>query len=121
MKRSRFEALKRRHRRVRKTVKGVAERPRLCVYRSLKHIYAQIIDDSSGSTLCAVTTNSKETKTEGRASYCNKAFAKQIGEKLGKLAQEKGVKQVVFDRGGLLFHGCVKELADGVRSAGVKF
>jgi large subunit ribosomal protein L18 len=121
MKRTRLQSLKRRHRRVRKNVRGVADKPRLCVYRSLKHLYAQIVDDASGSTLCAVTTNTKETKADGRKSFCNKSFAKQMGEKLGKLAQDKGIKQVVFDRGGLLYHGCVKELADGVRSTGVKF
>ena len=121
MKRTRLQSLRIRHRRVRKSVRGVAGKPRLCVYRSLKHLYAQIIDDTKGSTLCSATTNTKEAKADGRKSFCNKAFAKQIGEKLGKLAQDKGISQVVFDRGGLQYHGCVKELADGVRSTGVKF
>ncbi|MCX7017249.1 MAG: 50S ribosomal protein L18 [Candidatus Sumerlaeota bacterium] len=118
--RTRVESIERRHRRVRGKVSGTPERPRLCVHKSLKHIYVQIIDDTSGKTLCAATSNTKERKTDGRKSFRNKAAAKSLGESLGKAALERGIKQVVLDRGGCQYHGCVRELADAVRAAGVK-
>jgi len=121
MKRNRFEALKRRHYRVRKQVKGTTERPRLCVHKSLRHLYAQIVDDTQGTTLLAATTNTQALKGGESKSLCNKAAAKALGERLGQQAREKGIAQVVFDRGGYLYHGVVRELAEAVRAQGVKF
>ncbi len=121
MKRNRFEALKRRHYRVRKSVKGTSERPRLCVHKSLRHLYAQIINDEIGATLLAVTTNTKGIKGGESKSLCNRASAKMLGETIGKAALEKGISQLVFDRAGYEYHGVVRELADAVRAQGVKF
>jgi len=107
-----------RHRRIRKKIKGTAERPRLSVFRSLRHIYAQLVDDEQGRTILGVSSLSPEvrdlkgTKTE---------IAKAVGLLLGKKALEKGVRMVVFDRGGYKYHGRVKALADGAREAGLVF
>ena len=109
-----------RHERVRKTVSGTPEMPRLCVFRSSKNIYAQIIDDVNGKTLVAASSLDKEIKAECPYGG-NKEAAKLVGEKLGKAATEAGIKTVCFDRGGYLYHGRVKELADGARSAGLEF
>ena len=109
-----------RHERVRKTISGTPEVPRLCVFRSSKNIYAQIIDDVNGKTLAAASTLDKDIKAE--CSYGgNKEAAKLVGEKIGKVALEAGIKTVCFDRGGYLYHGRVQELADGARSAGLEF
>jgi len=109
-----------RHARVRKNLSGTPERPRLCVYRSLKNISVQIIDDVSGKTLVAASTLDKDIKAQ--AAYGgNKAAAKLVGEAVAKKALEKGINTVAFDRGGFLYHGRVKELADGAREAGLKF
>ena len=109
-----------RHERVRKTVFGTPEMPRLCVYRSTKNIYAQIIDDVNGKTLVSASTLDKDVKAE--AAYGgNKAAAKLVGQKVGKLAKEAGIEIVCFDRGGYLYHGRVAELADGAREAGLQF
>jgi large subunit ribosomal protein L18 len=109
-----------RHKRVRKNLRGTPERPRLCVYRSLKNISVQVIDDASGTTLAAASSLDKEIKA--LAPYGgNKAAAKIVGESIAKKALEKGISEVAFDRGGFLYHGRVKELADGARSAGLKF
>ncbi|GAB1476228.1 50S ribosomal protein L18 [Bacillota bacterium] len=109
-----------RHARVRKDVFGTPEKPRLCVYRSLANIFAQVIDDVSGITLAAASTLDKEIKGQfGNGG--NKEAAKAVGEAIGKKALEKGIETVCFDRGGFLYHGRVKELADGARSAGLKF
>lgn len=109
-----------RHARVRKTLSGTPERPRLCVFRSLKNISVQIIDDVSGRTLVAASTLDKDIKAQ--AAYGgNKAAAKLVGEAVAKRALEKGIETVAFDRGGFLYHGRVKELADGAREAGLKF
>lgn len=109
-----------RHARVRKDVFGTPEKPRLCVYRSLSNISAQIIDDVAGTTLVAASTLDKEIKAQ--AAYGgNKDAAKLVGEVLGKRAVGKGIETVCFDRGGYLYHGRVKELADGARAAGLKF
>jgi len=114
------EVRKRKHERVRKKISGTAERPRLCVYRSLKHIYAQIIDDESGRTLVAASTLDEALK--GRVGYTgNKSAAREVGKLIGEKAIEKGIKNVVFDRGGYLYHGRVQELADGAREAGLEF
>ena len=109
-----------RHARVRKHIYGTPERPRLCVFKSAKNIYAQVIDDTTGNTLVSASTLDKDIKAE--AAYGgNKAAAKLVGESVGRKALEKGIETVAFDRGGFLFHGRVKELADGAREAGLKF
>ena len=105
-----------RHKRVRAKISGTAERPRLNVFRSNKNIYAQIIDDIAGVTL--VAANSQEKGFEGGA---NKEAAKKVGLAIAERAKEKGISCVVFDRGGYLYHGRVKELAEGAREGGLKF
>ena len=110
----------RRKARVRKKVVGTAERPRLNVYRSNKHIYAQVIDDTASRTIAAASTQSKEL-VAGAAKFKKAEVAKKVGALVGKLAVEKGVGSVVFDRSGYIYHGRVKELADGAREAGLKF
>ncbi len=119
-KNSRNDKRVQRHARVRRDVFGTPEKPRLCVYRSLSNIFAQIIDDVSGNTLVAASTLDKEIK-EQFANGGNKEAARAVGEAVGKRALEKGIETVCFDRGGFLYHGRVKELADGARSAGLKF
>ncbi len=111
---------KRRHLRVRKKVFGTPERPRLSVYRSNKHIYAQIIDDTKGHTLVAASTLDKELRDKLEKTW-NKEAAREVGKLIGKRALEKGIKKVVFDRGGFKYHGRVKELAEGAREAGLEF
>lgn len=106
-----------RHRRVRAKISGTAERPRLNVFRSNKHIYAQLVDDVNGVTLA--TASSMDKGFEGSGS--NKEAARKVGQAIGKLAAAKKITDVVFDRGGYLFHGRVKELADGARESGLKF
>ena len=108
----------RRHKRVRKNVFGTAECPRLCVYRSNASIYAQIIDDTKGFTLATASSADKDLNIEGKTKT---EQAKLVGEKVGKLAVEKGIKNVVFDRGGYLYTGRIQALADGARSAGLEF
>ncbi len=107
------------HTRIRKKLQGSAERPRLNVYRSMNHIYAQVIDDLSGKTL--VSASSAEGKKESRRTGGNVASAKQIGKAIAERAKAKGVTKVVFDRGGYLYHGRVKALADAAREAGLQF
>ena len=109
-----------RHKRVRAKVKGTAEAPRLSVYRSLNHIYAQLIDDVQGNTLVTASTLDKAVKgtLEGKD---KKAQAYAVGELLAKKAKEKGIEAVVFDRGGYLYTGRVAALADGARSGGLEF
>jgi large subunit ribosomal protein L18 len=102
------------HARIRRKMSGTAERPRLNVYRSLGHIYAQVIDDQKGETL--VSASSIKTKTGG-----NLAAAKEIGKAVAEKAVEKGIKKVVFDRGGYLYHGRIKALAEAAREAGLEF
>ena len=109
-----------RHRRVRVQVHGTAERPRLNVFRSLRHIYAQLIDDTVGRTLASAGTLDAELR-QGLSKVKKTEQAKLVGELLAKRALEKGVKQVVFDRGGYKYHGRVKALAEGARSAGLQF
>jgi large subunit ribosomal protein L18 len=113
-------ALARRHRRVRGKVSGTAERPRLCVNRTNAHIYAQIIDDVNGVTIAAASSNDGELKATFKAGS-NIEAAKAVGEAVGRRAKEAGIDEVVFDRGGRLYHGRVQALADGARSAGLKF
>ena len=110
----------RKHVRVRKKIKGTAELPRLNVFRSLNHIYAQIIDDTTGNTLVSASTLDEALK--GKVKFGgNKEAAKEVGKLVGTRAIEKGIKGVVFDRGGYLYHGRIKELADGAREAGLEF
>jgi large subunit ribosomal protein L18 len=113
-------ALARRHRRVRGKVTGTAERPRLSVHRTNAHIYAQVIDDRAGRTLAAASTLDPELKGSLK-SGSNIDAAKAVGELVGSRAVAAGLTEVVFDRGGRLYHGRVKALADGARSAGLKF
>jgi large subunit ribosomal protein L18 len=110
----------RRKTRVRKKISGFAGRPRLNIYRSNKHIYAQIVDDTMGKTLIAAGTNSKELRKKLKGLKKTEA-AKKVGEHLGKIAREKGIEKVVFDRSGYLYHGRVKALAEGARQTGLGF
>lgn len=112
--------LARRKRRVRAKVSGTAERPRLAVHRTNAHIYAQVIDDVAGRTLCAASTLDLEFRATGKVGS-NKEAAEFVGELIAKRALEKGVTEVTFDRGGRIYHGRVKALADGARNAGLKF
>jgi len=105
------------HTLVRNKVTGTAERPRLAVFRSLAHIYAQVIDDAKGVTLVSASTGEKSAEGSGG----NIAAAKEIGKRVAERAKEKGIKQVVFDRGGYLYHGRIKALADAAREAGLEF
>ena len=110
----------RRKARVRKKVRGTTERPRLNVYRSNRHIYAQLVDDITSTTLVAASTATKELADALPAA--NKIdVAKKVGQFIGKLAKSKGIKKVVFDRNGYIYHGRVKALADGAREAGLDF
>ena len=106
-----------RHGRIRNKISGTAQRPRLNVFRSAKHIYAQIIDDAAGTTLCAASTMEKAFEGNGG----DKEAAKKIGKKIAEAAAAKGISEVIFDRGGYLYHGRVKELAEGAREGGLKF
>ncbi len=114
------EARSKRHVRLRHDLAGTTARPRLCVYRSLTNIYAQIIDDSKGVTLVSCNTTQKEIK-DAVKNMTNKEQAKYVGEQVAKLAKKKKITQVVFDRGGYLYTGRVKELADGARAGGLEF
>ena len=107
----------RRHIRVRRKISGTAECPRLCVYRSNTNIYVQIIDDIAGITLVSASTLDKQIKEK----HANKVAAKEVGGLIAKRALEKNIKTVVFDRGGYIYHGIVKELAEAAREAGLKF
>ena len=107
----------RRHARVRRKISGTPERPRLCVYRSNTNIYVQIIDDVAGNTLVSASTLDKEIKTK----HANKEAAKELGTLIAKKANAKKIKSVVFDRGGYIYHGVVKELAEAAREGGLSF
>jgi large subunit ribosomal protein L18 len=116
---TRFHNIRRRHARVRNKISGTAERPRLAVKRSLKHMYAQLIDDTTGKSLLQLTTTRKEF--DGGKDRSNKSAAKALGGELAKAAQDKGIKQVVFDRGGFVYHGVIKEFAEAAREGGLEF
>src|SRR5450631_2714982 len=107
------------HERIRKEIQGTSERPRLNVYRSLNHIYVQLIDDHQGATL--LSAHSAEGKKGERRTGGNLAAAKAVGKAIAERAKAKGIEQVVFDRGGYIYHGRVKALADAAREAGLKF
>ena len=111
------EIRKRIHKRIRRKLSGTTERPRLAVFRSVAHIYAQVIDDVKGETLVSASTVDKSAKTNGG----NVAAAKTIGKLVAERAKDKGIKSVVFDRGGYPYHGRVKALADAAREAGLEF
>lgn len=117
---SRKEHRKLIHQRVRLHVRGTNERPRLNVFRSLKHIYAQVIDDGGGVTLVSASTRDPEVR-KVVASGGNLAGAKVVGKVIGERARAKGIEKVVFDRGGYKYHGRIKALADAAREAGLKF
>ena len=107
----------RRHIRVRNKISGTAERPRLCVYRSNSNLYVQIVDDVAGNTLAQASTLDKEVKTK----HANKEAAKEVGALIAKRAKDKKIKTVVYDRGGYIYHGVVKELAEAAREGGLEF
>ena len=107
----------RRHKRVRRKISGTAECPRLCVFRSNNNLYVQVIDDVKGNTLAQASTLDKEVKTK----HSNKEAAKEVGALIAKRAIEKNIKTVVFDRGGYIYHGVVKELAEAAREGGLEF
>jgi large subunit ribosomal protein L18 len=109
-----------RHKRVRKNISGSSERPRLCIFRSLKHIYAQVIDDKEGITLVSLSTLNPEIKRKEKYQGNIKA-AKMLGSLLAKKLEEKGIKKVVFDRGGYLYHGRVKAVAESTRKGKIVF
>ncbi|MCP9928534.1 50S ribosomal protein L18 [Cyanobium sp. CH-040] len=117
---SRKQQTQKRHRRLRRHLSGTSERPRLAVFRSNNHIYAQVIDDSVQSTLCSASTVDKELRTGLKSSAsCDASVA--VGQLVAQRALAKGISQVVFDRGGNLYHGRVKALADAAREAGLQF
>jgi large subunit ribosomal protein L18 len=109
------------HRRIRKRVSGTPDRPRLAVFRSQSHIYAQVIDDDAGRTLCSASSLDKELAAEGAKRGANIAAAKKVGQLIATRAKEKGIQAVVFDRGGFQYHGRIKALADAARESGLKF
>jgi large subunit ribosomal protein L18 len=114
---SKLEARQRRHRRVRKSVRGTAQRPRLAVFRSNRHVYAQLVDDVAGRTIASASTMES---TARRGSSATVDAAKQVGERLAERAKAAGVGAVVFDRGGFRYHGQVAAVADGARSGGLE-
>ncbi len=114
---NRKEERQRRHTRVRNKISGTPERPRLCIFRSNNNLYVQVIDDIAANTLVAASTLDKEVKEK----HANKQAAKEVGALIAKRALEKNIKEVVFDRGGYIYHGVVKELAEAAREAGLVF
>ncbi len=119
-KESRIEIRKEKHRRIRKNIVGTAARPRLAVFRSNNHMYAQIIDDTEGKTLVSASTLQKDVKAQLEKTN-DVAAASYLGTVIGKKALEAGITEVVFDRGGFIYHGKVKALADAAREAGLVF
>ena len=109
------------HLRVRRTLSGSGERPRLAVFRSQKYLYAQVIDDLRGETLVQANSSESEIRSKLEAGSKSKSAARLVGETIGARAKEKGIEKVVFDRGGYIFHGRVKEVAEGARSKGLEF
>ena len=119
-KKSRAEVREKKHLRIRNRFSGTAERPRLSVFRSNKHMYVQIIDDTIGHTLVSASTLEKDVQSELKYTD-NVEAAKYLGSVIGKRAVEKGIKEVVFDRGGFIYHGKIEALADAAREAGLQF
>jgi len=118
---SRKKQTQKRHKRLRRFLAGTQDRPRLSVFRSNNHIYAQVIDDDAQQTICAASTVDKELKKDSVKSSSNCASSSDVGSLLAKRAIKKGIKQVVFDRGGNIYHGRVKALAEAARKGGLKF
>ncbi len=118
---SKKQQTQKRHRRIRNHLNGTAQRPRLAVFRSNNHIYAQVIDDDSQNTLCAASTLDKDLRSTLKSNSSSCDASTFVGELLAKRALAKGIEQVVFDRGGNLYHGRVKALADAARKAGLEF
>ena len=114
---NRKEERQRRHTRVRNKISGTPERPRLCIFRSNNNLYVQVIDDVAANTLVSASTLDKEVKEK----HANKQAAKEVGALIAKRALEKNIKEVVFDRGGYIYHGVVKELAEAARKGGLEF
>lgn len=110
-----------RQKRIRKNVIGTTQRPRLCVFRSARHIYAQVIDDTAGQTLVAASSMEKDIRDQSTDKGDKKAVANRIGKLVAERALEKGIAQIVFDRNGFLYHGRVKAVSDGARKGGLKF
>jgi large subunit ribosomal protein L18 len=121
MARQRRDGRERRHRRIRRRIRGSAERPRLAVFRSLRHVYAQIIDDDRSHTLVSISSLEKAVSGQLAAEEGRLKRTHLLGKLLAERAKEKGISQVTFDRGGYLYHGHIKELADGAREGGLKF
>ena len=118
---SRKKQTQKRHKGLRRFLTGTQDRPRLSVFRSNNHIYAQVIDDDAQQTICAASTVDKELKKDSVKSSSNCASSSDVGSLLAKRAIKKGIKQVVFDRGGNIYHGRVKALAEAARKGGLKF
>ena len=118
---SRKQQTQKRHRRLRRHLNGTAQRPRLAVFRSNNHIYAQVIDDEAQNTLCAASTLDKDLRTSLKADGSSCDASNAVGDLVAKRALAKGIQQVVFDRGGNLYHGRVQALADAAREAGLQF
>ncbi|HSK76282.1 MAG TPA: 50S ribosomal protein L18 [Thermoanaerobaculia bacterium] len=119
--RAKRERRERAHARVRNRVRGSAERPRLSVYKSLRYIYAQVIDDDRGTTLAQASSADPEIREQVGSSTSGKAAAKLVGEVVAARAKEKGIEKVVFDRGGYVYHGRVQAIADAAREKGLQF
>ncbi|MCD6384147.1 50S ribosomal protein L18 [Candidatus Sumerlaeota bacterium] len=122
---TREEKRKRRHLRVRQKIKGTPERPRVCITKSRRHLYVQVLDDVSSEkgsiSLIQLTTNTQEFKKSGRKSFRNIEYAKILGKKTGELLKKKGITKIAFDRSGYIYHGIVKALADSIREQGIEF
>jgi len=124
MKRAKELRRKIRHFRIRKRIVGTSQRPRICVHKTLKHLYVSVVDDMSQPdkgclTLVNMTTTSKDNKSQEKKSFCNIPQAKILGQAVGKALLEKGIKNAVFDRAGYLYHGCIKAIAESIREVGV--
>ncbi len=120
MKLSKEQARRRRKMRIRKKIRGTSERPRLVVFRSNSSIYAQLVDDDAGATIVA-SSSLALSKSQGSPMKANKETASEVGKDIARLAKEKSIEEVVFDRNGYIYHGRVKSLADGAREGGLKF
>jgi len=118
---ARIEGRERRHLRIRQKVQGTAERPRLTVFRSLNHIYVQLVDDLNGRTVIAVSSRDSAVADAVKAAKGKVGAGKAVGKRVAEVAKEKGIQRVCFDRGGYLYHGRVKAVADGAREGGLNF
>ncbi len=117
----RLKGRHRRHMRIRKKVNGTAERPRLTVYRSLNHIYVQLVDDLAGRTILTISSSHKDVSSVLTGAKGKLAASKEVGKRVAQMAKEKGIERVCFDRGGYLYHGRVKAVAEGAREGGLNF